>query len=61
MPDDLTRWAEKCPKPAASLIGDTKVAVARVLQQSEVAELWSESGLDFDWRTRTQDLVDRLG
>ena len=60
-PDELTRWAAAFPKPNAALVVDAREAVVRVLDDSELTELWADSPRRGEWQARTQDLIDRLG
>lgn len=61
LPDDVL---EVVGGLAASVTPDhamrARTAVERVLAESEVAELWSESDDDAAWRASVQDLIQRL-
>ncbi len=61
LPDDVLDLASGL---AASIGGDharrARTAIERVLEASEVADLWAESDDDAEWRASVGDLIGRL-
>jgi hypothetical protein len=61
--EDVDAWvATQEAPPAASLVEAARAAVDRVGgEESELAELWAESGDEAGWRATLEDLQQRLG
>lgn len=61
LPEDVQGWLAEHPgDPGDELVAAARAAVARVLRQSELAELWEESEEAGTWRAATEDLRRRL-
>ena len=60
LPNEIVVWA--AAKAGGSDVEDNKAsaAVARVRDDSELAELWGESGEADDWRSSLDELAQRL-
>jgi hypothetical protein len=60
LPDEVAAFARAAGRPTGSLVDAASSAVARVLEKSELRELWEESESYDDWRARLIDLQQRL-
>jgi hypothetical protein len=62
LPSDVSEWIAANKLPNRGLIEVAKRVVSRVLDNSELKELWAEGGADYakSWQTELQDLLDRL-
>ena len=61
LPDDVAAWVARYPEdPGPELLGHARRAVARVVRESELKELWEESAEAGVWRAATEDLRRRL-
>lgn len=61
LPRDLQAWVkERRAPPSAGLVERAQKAVAAVLADSELAELWRESGQFAAWEVVVRDLAGRL-
>ena len=60
LPRKLVAWLEGRPQPAEALLGAARTAVARVMQDSELKDLWIESGHPQSWEAGVRDLQTRL-
>jgi hypothetical protein len=61
LPDEIVAFAKTGPKMTPALIAAATSAVAKVLQSSELEELWKESDEYDGWRAGLVDLQRRLG
>jgi hypothetical protein len=61
LPDEVADWVKGRAKPAKTLVTTAGRVVARVLQQSELRELWEETDAFDEWRKGIEDLKRRLG
>lgn len=61
LPEELQAWLrQRRAPPSAGLIERAQQAVAAVLADSELAELWRESGQFAAWEVVVRDLAGRL-
>ena len=61
LPDHIRRWVSEHPhQPYADEIEHAVQAVERVRSESELRELWDETGPDNAWLRAVDDLVARL-
>ena len=61
LPDEVAAWVAGRNAPKARVVKDALRVVARVLEDSELKEIWAESG-DFPlWRREVESLLHRLG
>ena len=60
LPKKLLAWLEGRPKPSPELLETARRAVAKVMQDSELKDLWVESGHPQAWEKGVQDLQSRL-
>jgi hypothetical protein len=60
LPDTVATFVRVAKKPTASLVEAASSAVARVLEKSELRELWEESDDYAGWRASLIDLQRRL-
>ena len=61
LPDELSAWLrERRAPPSAALLARARKAVTMVLAESELRELWLESGQFAAWQSVVQDLETRL-
>lgn len=61
LPDELYGWLrERRAPPSAALLARARKAVAIVLAESELRDLWLESGELVAWQTVVQELAARL-
>lgn len=61
LPEDLQAWLrQRRAPPSAGLVERAQQAVAAVLVDSELAELWRESGQFAAWEAVVRDLAARL-
>jgi hypothetical protein len=59
---DVAEWVAANKLPNRGLIEVAKRVVSRVLDNSELKELWAEGGTDYakPWQAELHDLMDRL-
>lgn len=60
LPKKLVAWLEGRAQPADALLEAARAAVARVMQGSELKDLWIESGHPQAWESGVRDLQTRL-
>lgn len=60
LPKKLVPWLEGRPRPADALLDTARRAVAKVMQDSELKDLWVESGHPQAWEEGVRDLQARL-
>jgi hypothetical protein len=62
LPPEVGEWVACNKLPNRGLIEVAKRVVSRVLENSELKELWAEGGADYakPWQTELQGLLDRL-
>jgi hypothetical protein len=61
IPEEVTQWAERQDAPSPELIAKAKKSLARILRDSELKELWSESPEYDIWEASISDMINRLG
>ena len=61
LPKGVTSWMKGRPAPDAALLAQARQAVAAVTAESELRELWTESGRLDEWLAVIRDLEERLG
>jgi len=59
LPSEVVEWVSTAPAPDPSLRASAKAALQRVVADSELAELWAESG-DDSWSEQQADLLERV-
>jgi hypothetical protein len=60
LPEEVAAWVAMEPAVARDLVALATAAVDRILTNSELKELWDESGTPDEWRTAMSDLRERL-
>jgi hypothetical protein len=62
LPPDVSEWIAANKLPNSGLVEVAKRVVSRVLENSELKELWAEGGTEYakPWQTELQNLLDRL-
>jgi hypothetical protein len=61
LPGEVVEWVHRYPgDPGAELIRNAQIAVAAILRNSELRELWEESGEFGGWQKSVTDLQSRL-
>jgi hypothetical protein len=62
LPPDVVEWVARNKLPNRGLIEVAKRVVSRVLENSELKDLWAEGGEDYakPWQTELHGLLDRL-
>jgi Domain of unknown function (DUF4259) len=62
LPDNILAWVEENPHgPHADEVELALHAVTRIREESELREVWEESGDDSQWLAEVDDLLVRLG
>jgi hypothetical protein len=61
LPEEVVAFVKTASRPSQSLIDAASSAVARVLEKSELRELWAESDYYDSWRATLIDVRRRLG
>jgi Domain of unknown function (DUF4259) len=61
LPPEITDWVSKGPRVDESLLPLAAVAMTRVLEESELKELWESSTDGPTWEHRVADVRERLG
>jgi hypothetical protein len=59
LPPAVVEWLSTAPAPDPLLRASATAALQRVVANSELAELWAESG-DDSWREQQADLLQRI-
>jgi hypothetical protein len=60
VPSEVTKWAEGKPKPPTSLVTRAIASIGLIETESELRDLWAETG-DFEaWKSVIRNLRDRL-
>jgi hypothetical protein len=59
LPSAVVEWVSTAPAPDPSLRASATAALQRVVANSELAELWAESG-DDSWKDQQANLLERL-
>jgi hypothetical protein len=60
LPPGVSSWIKGKPSPGAALLAQAKQAVTTVAAESELQELWAESGHLDEWLAIVRDLEERL-
>ena len=60
LPPEVAAWVAGKPPPEAGLVKKAQKVVRRVLEDSELKELWSESAGADQWRQGVEELLRRL-
>lgn len=61
LPEDLPPVLAALPEPGQNDVAEALRAIARIMDNSELAELWSEGGpADVEWLGAMEDLLKRL-
>lgn len=61
VPDDVTAWASREKRrPSGPLIAKARASIDRILADSELKDLWMESGDIEKWRSEILGLLQRL-
>jgi hypothetical protein len=60
LPEAITSWVQGRPAPPPGLLESARVAVRKILADSELKELWQESGDSEAWRQVVENLQKRL-
>jgi len=60
VPDEVLEWIEDKPEPSAELIKLGLKAIAVILDESELKELWLETDEYQDWEDNVTSLVENL-
>lgn len=60
LPDDVVAWVAGKKPPKPTLVKKAQHAVKRILTDSELKELWAESGDSDKWQEEVQNLLRRL-
>lgn len=61
LPKGVTSWMKGKPAPGSALLAQAKQAITIVAAESELQELWAESGNLNEWLAIIRDLEERLG
>lgn len=62
LPPEVRSFAAAAPPPEPGMVAAARAALDRVTgEESELAELWGETGEGTEWRARVADLRERLG
>ncbi len=59
-PDGVTAWVAGKPRPTPAMIDKASRAVRRVLDSSELRDLWTETPYSARWRSMVKRLLARL-
>lgn len=60
LPEVVPAFLERVGPPDAELLELARAAVARILRDSELRDLWEESKHFSDWQSAMNDLLERL-
>src|SRR5262245_18021912 len=60
LPEDVVSWTARRETPPASVVRKARGAVSRILADSELKDLWAESGSLAKWRQEVEGLLGRL-
>lgn len=60
LPEEVTAWVESKTSPKTTLIEKARLVVERILKDSELKDLWSESEDSAKWRQEVESLLQRL-
>jgi Domain of unknown function (DUF4259) len=60
LPPEITDWVSSAPHVDESLVPPAVVAMTRILEESELKELWESSTDGPEWERRVADLRERL-
>lgn len=61
LPPEVEAWVKENQEPVdADLLMLARSAVERISRESELQELWSESGDEAEWQESLEDLLQRL-
>ena len=60
LPEEVAAWVVGKPAPRASLVKRARKAVARILKDSELKDLWAESADFARWQGTVAELQGRL-
>ena len=59
LPNSIVSWTTGRPRPDTALVEKARKAATRILQSSELAELWAEAD-GTEWNDDVQALINRL-
>jgi Domain of unknown function (DUF4259) len=60
LPPEIAEWASSAPHVDESLVPPAVVAMTRILEESELKELWESSTDGPEWERRVADVRERL-
>lgn len=60
LPDEVSSWLVGKQPPKPGLVRKAQAVVKRVLEESELQELWAESEDSTKWQQEMEDLLHRL-
>lgn len=61
LPDEVAGWIDKNPQVNLDVVALAGAAIDRIVNSSELKQLWDESGSADEWRAAMSDLRSRLG